>query len=144
MIDNPRCEQESLWLFSSQLTEYHFSLLCQVIAQGMGSWLSHPVLGFLHKYCWRYWFFFSDRCYPFPNGFNINSEGLAWVRTLYMRDVALAAEYRRITVIQKISHFYRICDGPSITVFDGRNIFPVLFTPFYVLLELRAAFTFFP
>jgi hypothetical protein len=33
-------------------------------------------------------------------------------------------------------------DGPTITVFDGRNIFPISFMPFYVLEEFRPAFTF--
>ena len=59
-----------------------------------------------------------------------------------MLDVTLAAEYRRIMVIKGISIFYWICDEPTITVFDGRNIFPIPFRPFNVLIELRPAFNF--
>jgi len=58
--------------------------------------------------------------------------------------VTFAAEYRRIIVIQKIGLFYRICDEVTITLFDGRNVFPISFTPFYVLEDLSLAFTFFP
>jgi len=57
-----------------------------------------------------------------------------------MLNVTLAAEYRRILVIKRICLFYRIYDGPTITVSDGRDIFPKSFTPFYVLVELRPAF----
>ena len=60
-----------------------------------------------------------------------------------MLDVTLVAEYRRLIVIKRISLFYWICDEPTITVFDGRNIFPISFTPSYVLVELRPAFTVF-
>jgi len=59
-----------------------------------------------------------------------------------MLNVIIAAEYRRIEVIKRICLLYRSYDGPTITVFDGRNIFPVSFTPFYVLVELRLAFIF--
>jgi len=59
-----------------------------------------------------------------------------------MLDVTFAAEYRRTVVIKRISLFYQIYDGPTITVFDGRNVFPISFTPFYVLVELRPAFSF--
>jgi hypothetical protein len=87
--------------------------------------------------------FFSDRCYPLPNDFSISGEEYAGVGALNMLDVTLGAEYRRIIVIKRISLFYRICDEPTMTVFDDRNIFPISFTPFYVLVELRPAFTFF-
>jgi hypothetical protein len=60
-----------------------------------------------------------------------------------MLGVTLVAEYRRIKVIKRIRLLYRICNEPTITVFDGRNIFPVSFPPFYVLVELRPALTFF-
>jgi len=60
-----------------------------------------------------------------------------------MLGFTLAAEYRRIIVIKRISLLYRICNEPTITVFDGRNIFPISFPPIYVLVELRQAFTFF-
>jgi hypothetical protein len=59
-----------------------------------------------------------------------------------MLNFTLAAEYRGIVVIKRICPFYRIYDGPTITVFDGRDIFPRSFTPLYVLLTLRPAFTF--
>ena len=59
-----------------------------------------------------------------------------------MLNVTLAAEYRRIVVIKIICLFYLIYDGPTITVFDGMNIFPTSFAPFFVLVELRPAFTF--
>jgi hypothetical protein len=60
-----------------------------------------------------------------------------------MLDVTLASEYRRIIVIKRIRLFYPICDEPTMSVFDSRNIFPISFTPFYVLVELGPAFTFF-
>jgi len=59
-----------------------------------------------------------------------------------MLDVTLAAEYQRIVVINRISLFYRIYDGLTITVSDDRNIFPISFVPFYILVELRPASTF--
>jgi hypothetical protein len=59
-----------------------------------------------------------------------------------MLDVTFTAEYRRIVVIKRISLFDWIYKGMTITVFNGRNIFPISFTPFYVLVELRPAFTF--
>jgi len=59
-----------------------------------------------------------------------------------MLNITLTAEYRRKVVIKRISLFYRIYVGPTITVFDGRNIFPISFTPFKILVELRPAFTF--
>jgi len=43
---------------------------------------------------------------------------------------SLAAEYCRVIVIKRIGLFYRICDDPSIAVFDGRYTFPISFTPF--------------
>jgi len=85
--------------------------------------------------------FFSGGSNPSPNDFNINSEWFACVFSLYMRNIVLAAEYCRIVEIKSIGLFYRICDNPSITVFDGRNIFPVSFTPFYVSTKLSPAFT---
>jgi len=54
-----------------------------------------------------------------------------------MLAITLAAEYRGIKVIKKISLFYQIYNGPTITVFDGRNIFPISFTTFYLLIKLR-------
>jgi hypothetical protein len=48
----------------------------------------------------------------------------------YMLDVTLAAEYLRIIVIERISLYYRICDEPTMTVFDGRYVFVISFTPF--------------
>ena len=86
---------------------------------------------------------FSDRCYSLSNNFNIRGEGFSAVSALYMWDVTLAAEYRRIIEIKRIRLFYRFCDGPSITVFDGRNIFPMSFALFYILVEIRPVFTFF-
>jgi hypothetical protein len=59
-----------------------------------------------------------------------------------MLNFTLAAEYRSIVVIKRTSLFNRFCDGLTITVFDGRNIFPRPFTALYVLVELRPAFTF--
>jgi hypothetical protein len=59
-----------------------------------------------------------------------------------MLDVTLAAEYKKIIVIKRMSLFCRINDGPTITVFDGMNIFPISFTSFYAPVELRPAFTF--
>ena len=56
-----------------------------------------------------------------------------------MLNFTLAAEYRSIVFIKRICLFYRIYDGPTITVFDGRNIFPRSFTPLYVLVEIRPA-----
>jgi hypothetical protein len=59
-----------------------------------------------------------------------------------MWDVTLAAEYRRIIEIKRIRLFHQFCDGTSITVFDCRNICLMPFVPFYILVELRPAFTF--
>jgi len=55
------------------------------------------------------------------------------LRALCMLDVTLAAEYRRIIVIKRTSLLYRICNEPTITVFDSRNIFPLSFPPVYVI-----------
>jgi len=60
-----------------------------------------------------------------------------------MLDVALTAAHRRTVVIKQFSLFYLIYDWLTITVLDGRNIFPASFAPFYVLVELRPTFTFF-
>jgi len=86
--------------------------------------------------------FFFDRCYHFPTDFRINGEEFACVGPLYMLDVTLAAEYRRIVVIKRIILCCQIYDGPTIAVFEGRNIFPIFFRPFYVLVQLRLPFTF--
>jgi len=53
-----------------------------------------------------------------------------------MLSVTLAAEYRRIIIkIKRISLLYRICNEPTITVFDVSNIFPISFLPFYVIVD---------
>ena len=59
-----------------------------------------------------------------------------------MKNIALAAEYRRIIAVKCIGLFYRVCNDPSVTVLDGGDIFLVSFTPFYVFVEIRSAFTF--
>ena len=86
--------------------------------------------------------FFSNRCYSFSNDFRVDVEGFAFVDTLYISDFTLSAEYRRVIEIKRNCLIYRIYDGLTITVFDGRNIFLRSFTPLYVLVELRPAFTF--
>ena len=58
-----------------------------------------------------------------------------------MLGVTIIAEYRRIIVMKRINLFCQICDEPTITVCDGRNIFPISFMPFYILVEFRQAFT---
>ena len=68
---------------------------------------------------------------------------MACVFTLYMKNIALAAEYCRIIGVKRIGLFYRVCNDPSVTVLDGRNIFLISFTPFYVFEEIRPAFTLF-
>ena len=60
---------------------------------------------------------------------------------MHMLNVTLAAKYRRIVIIKGICILYRNYDGPTITLFDGRNIFPESCTPFYVLVKLRPAIT---
>jgi hypothetical protein len=60
-----------------------------------------------------------------------------------MGNIALGAEYCRIVEAKRIGLFYRFCNDPSGRVLDGGNIFPISFTPFYVFVELRPAFTFF-
>jgi len=59
-----------------------------------------------------------------------------------MLNVAVPPEYRRVVVIKRIYLLYQIYDGPNITVFDGRNIFPISVMSFYLLVELRPEFTF--
>jgi len=65
------------------------------------------------------------------------------VFTLYMKNIVLAAEYCRIIGVKRIGLFYRVCNNPSVTFLDGGNIFLISFTPFYVFVENRPAFTFF-
>ena len=60
-----------------------------------------------------------------------------------MKNIALAAEYWRIVGVKRIGLFYRVCNDPSVAVLDGGNIFLISFTPFYVFLEIRPAFTVF-
>jgi len=60
-----------------------------------------------------------------------------------MKNIALAAEYCRVIRVKRIGLLYRVCNDPSVTVFDGGNIFLVSFTPFYVFVEKRPAFTLF-
>ena len=62
---------------------------------------------------------------------------------LYMKNIALVAEYCRIIEVKRIGLFYRVCDDPSVTVLDGGDIFPISFTPFYVFVEIRPAFALF-
>ena len=42
-----------------------------------------------------------------------------------MKNIALAAEYRRIIRVKRIGLFYRVCNDPSVTVLDGGHIFPI-------------------
>jgi len=58
-----------------------------------------------------------------------------------MKNIALVAEYCRIIAVKCIGLFYRVCDDPSVTVHDGGDIFPISFTPFYLFVEIRPAFT---
>jgi hypothetical protein len=51
------------------------------------------------------------------------------------------AEYLRIIEINRVSLFYRISNEPSTTILDRGNIFPITFTPFYVLVKFSPAFT---
>jgi len=60
-----------------------------------------------------------------------------------MKNIALAAEYCRIIGVKRIGLFYRVCNNPSVTVLDGGNIFPISFTPFYIFVEIRPAYTLF-
>jgi len=53
-----------------------------------------------------------------------------------MKNIALVAEYCRIIGVKRIGLFYRVCNDPFVTVLDGRNIFPISFTPFYVFVEI--------
>jgi hypothetical protein len=63
--------------------------------------------------------------------------------TLYVRNIALAAEYCRIIRVKRIGLFYRVCNEPSVTVLNGGNIFLISFTPFYIFVEISPAFTLF-
>jgi len=78
--------------------------------------------------------FFPYRFNPSPNGFNIGSEWIACVFTLYIKNTVLAAEYCRIIRVKHIVLFYRVCNNPSVIVVNGGNIFPISFTPFYVFV----------
>jgi len=60
-----------------------------------------------------------------------------------MKNIAFAAEYCRIIGVKRIDFFYRVCNDPSVAILDGENIFPTSFTPFYVFVEIRPAFTLF-
>jgi len=60
-----------------------------------------------------------------------------------MKNIALAAEYCRITGVKRIGLSYRVCNDPSVTVLDGGNIFLISFTPLYVFVEIRPTFTLF-
>ena len=60
-----------------------------------------------------------------------------------MKNIALAAEYYRIIGVKRIGLSYHVCNGPSVTVLDGGNNFLISFTPFYVFVEIRSAFTLF-
>jgi hypothetical protein len=60
-----------------------------------------------------------------------------------MENIALAAEYCRIIEAKRIGLFYRVCNDPFVTVLDGGTIFPISFTPLYVFVELRPAFSLF-
>ena len=60
-----------------------------------------------------------------------------------MKNIALAAEYCRIIGVKLIGLFYRVCNDPSVTVLDGGSIFLISFTPLYVFVEIRPAFTLF-
>ena len=82
-------------------------------------------------------FVFPYRFNPSPNCFYIGGEWTACVFTLYMKKIALAAEYCRIIRVKRIGLFYRVCNDPSFTVLDGRNIFFISFTPFYVCLNVK-------
>jgi len=87
--------------------------------------------------------FFPYRFNPSPNCFNISGEWIACVFTLYMKNIALAAEYCRIIRVKRIGLFCHICNDLFVTVLDGGNIFPISFMPFNVFVEIRPAFTFF-
>jgi len=67
---------------------------------------------------------------PSHNSFNISGEWIACVFTLYMKNIALAAEYCRIIGAKRIDHFYRVCNDSSVTVIDGGDIFLISFTTF--------------
>ena len=92
---------------------------------------------------WSCWFVFPYRFDPSPNCFNIGGEWIACIFTLYMKHMALAAEYCRIIGIKRVGLSYRVCNDPSVTVLDGGNIFLISFTPFYVFVEIRPTFTLF-
>ena len=85
--------------------------------------------------------FFPYRFNPSPNCFNIGGEWIACVFTLYMKNIALAAEYCRIIGVKRIGLFYRVCNDPSVTDLHGGNFLSISFTPFYVFVEIRPTFT---
>jgi len=60
-----------------------------------------------------------------------------------MKNIALAAAYCRIITVKCIGLFYRVCNGPSVAVLDGGNIFLISLAPFYVFVKIRAAFALF-
>ena len=60
----------------------------------------------------------------------------------YLQYVSLTAEYRSITGIKGVGLIYWICNKPAITVFNCRNIFPISFMLFYILVDLCPAFIF--
>jgi len=60
-----------------------------------------------------------------------------------MKNIAPAVEYCPIIGVKSIGLFYRLCNDPSVTVLDGGNILTISFTPFYVFVEIRPAFTLF-
>jgi len=62
---------------------------------------------------------------------------------MHTANIALAVEYCRIIGVKRIGLSYRVCKDPFVTVLDGGNIFPISFTPFYVFVEIRPAFTLF-
>ena len=60
-----------------------------------------------------------------------------------MKNIALAAEYCRIIGVKHIGLFCRVCNDPFVTVLDGGNVLVISFTPLYVFVEIRPAFTLF-
>jgi hypothetical protein len=73
----------------------------------------------------------------------MSCEWIACVFTPYMKNIALAAEYRRVIRVKLIGLFFRVCSYPSVTVLHGGNIFPISFMPFYIFVEIIPAITLF-
>jgi hypothetical protein len=73
---------------------------------------------------------------PSPNYFSTNGEGFVWVGALSLWDSAFTVEYWRVVKTERVSLLYRVSDGPSINIFDGDNIFPIIFASFYIFVEL--------